>query len=321
MTALLLVACQDYGLGRGADGLDPGAPEDTWDEDVDVDVLEPSAGATAALYEEVGIGVEPRATCMIEAGFWRLEAPPRDAGAVGGVIERAEEPGTCVLTRFADDATQAAGAQGTLGALDAGPYVRLDSAHGGFDLPADDRGEEIRRYRLAPCDPAAFPFGRTFQLSGPGTTRLEGLAPFTLREALFAGSRVRRVAPSDEDATNGIVHHSRGEPLLVAWEDATGWPVVRGQPLQPVRHITLRHFRRGENRMFEALSCLPGQPDSYVISSEDLARFAPDDGTGDTYVSLQVDVRWQAPVAYAPWGGVRRNASSAWSGLVYLLPD
>lgn len=318
--ALALVGCQDYGFRRGDEGADPGVPEDFWDAETDVDVLEPSAGATAAVYEEVGIGVAPRASCLIEAGFWRIEAPPRDPGAFGAVIERPTEPGTCVITRFADDDTQAAAERGTLGALDAGPYVRLDADGESLVLPADDRGEDVRRYRMDPCDAAAFPFGRAFDLSTPGTTRREGLEAFSLREGWFAGARVRRVAPPDEAATAGIVHHPRTEPLDVAWEEESPRPMVGGDRLQAVRHVTLRHFHRGENRLFEALSCLPAEPHSFLIDPEDLALLAPDDGSGDTYVALQVDVGWMAPVAYVPWGGVARRAMSSWSGLLYLLP-
>jgi hypothetical protein len=319
--ALLLLGCTDYGLDRDAAALDPGVPEDFWDAESDVDVLEPAAGATAAVYEEVGIGVEPHARCLLEAGFWRIEAPPRDPGAVGAVIERAVEPGTCVLTRFPDDQTQAAAALGTLGALDAGPYVRLQSGTRILDLPADDRDEDVRRYRMEPCDPMSYPFGENFDLSTPGTTRLEGLEAFTLREGLFVGPRVRRVAPPDESAIDGIVHHRRDEALDVAWEEMARRPRVRGRFLQPVTHVTLRHMRRGENRLFEALSCMPDQADSFLIPAEELLRMEPDDGSGDTYVALQVDVGWMAPVAYVPWGGVTRRSTASWSGLMYLLAE
>lgn len=327
-----LVACVDYGVqpkdethGEAHVEADTGFP-------VEVEAYDAAAGSGIALLQRNGWGSDAggSAHCMLEVGLWRVEAPPEDPGNRGAVMSIPREPGTCAYTAFPESTSQAAGSLGALGTLDAGWKVSLVDEAGRVDLPRVDRGNsDITHYQANPCEPSTYPAGRTFSLEAPGSAFRDGLPPFGIRDALAVGPDLRRVRPTDAevmasaDAAGGrdrhVLRQAQTEPLDLAWIREGDPPVVAGRPLVSSTLVVLRHFFTSEQRVFESLVCRPEQEGAFTVPAEELARFLPDDGSGDTMIGLQVEEHWMTPRTWAPWGGFSPRSFTSWGGMIYLI--
>ncbi len=145
-----------------------------------------------------------------------------------------------------------------------------------------------------------------------------GIPSFTLSEAVAVGPDLGRTLPLDDAIVLGKVTQSLTEPLAWGWERLHDAPQTSEGPVVPREMFVVRHARRADNRLLEALACLPGDERGVVISAADLGQLSPT--TDATYAYGQIDTYWDGLVVAAPWGQlVKVRSLVSWSGEIVLV--
>ena len=88
--------------------------------------------------------------------------------------------------------------------------------------------------------------------------------------------------------------------------------------------VFLRNMRMDEHRPFEALACVPTDPTSMLLTSEDLLQFTPNASREhrDTYTAVQVDSQTTIEETQTPWGQlVRARALITDGGILHLMGE
>ena len=323
-----LAACVDYNLyALSQKHAIPDTPESEWaldtgasdwaggsgEDSAEVTVAEATIDASfnvAIQYSNFG---DTLGRCQIEVAFYEPDAGDGTGGGTGEVIAMPTEPGTCAYTDFDPDAELVAGSMNVRGTLEAGSALTLvdDST---VSLPALDHADGTVTYALVPCSRENFPFARTFDVVGEGA----GIPTFTLSEAVAVGPDLGRTLPVDDAIVLGRVTQSLAEPLEWAWERLHDAPETSEGPVIPTEMFVVRHARLSDNRLLEALACLPFDERGIVISVADLGQLSPT--TEATYAYGQIDAMWDGLPVAAPWGQIVKVRSLvSWSGEITLV--
>ncbi len=261
-----------------------------------------------ARFETSGWG-EQLGTCELRLAFMLSQHDEdQQEGIEGQAIALATEAGSCAVTYFDADTVQEAMEYDPPGFVDAGEVVYLSDEQGEIALSRRESGEGTVEYALADCSAETFPFGRTLDIGLPDG--LGEVAGFSVSDALSLPPALAVIEP----VVPAVVDSSEG--LVVAWaeESAAG---------TPSRGVTLRNQDLADNnRVFEAVHCLPPSGDTRVeISADVLAGLTPSEEEQYSLVA-QVDLRADATDVTMPWGQVARlSGNSSVSGDVTLVGD
>jgi hypothetical protein len=311
---VLVAACSDYRVSTSDDAHGKSSWADDTGVPVETEIAALAEGTAHADIQRASWGDAPP-SCLLEVAFRVPEDDPEPV--FGRVAEVPDEPGSCALTRFDADETQAAAPLGARGMVDAGEVVQLADAAGAIALARREDANGVR-YRRDDCRAEDWPGGRVFDLSASGSAREDGLPAFTLPDVVTVGPDVRRVLPSTAQLGGNVLVHPRATPLRLAWEETGPRPVLGDREVEPHVVVWLRHVERSENRPFEVLACIPDEDGAFEVPVETLAAFTPDP-EDLAYMVAQVDLRWNMATYPAGWGTLRTGGMTSLSGFVELV--
>ena len=324
---VLLAACVDYNFYAMAQkhaipddpesewALDTGASEweGSGEDSVDSTVAEATIDASFNVAIQHSTFGDTLGRCQVEVAFYEPDGGDGTGGGSGTVIAMPTIPGTCAYTAFDPEAEDVAGSMNVRGTLEAGSALTLaDDAP--VSLPAVDHDDGTVTYAMEACSRETFPFARTFDVVGEGA----GIPAFTLSEAVAIGSDLGRTLPLDDAIVLGRVTQSLTEPLEWGWTRLHDAPETSEGPVVPSDMFIVRHARHADNRLLEALACLPTDEHGIVISAADLGQLSPT--TEATYAYGQIDTYSDGLPVAAPWGQfVKVRSLVSWSGEIVLV--
>lgn len=259
--------------------------------------------------------------CQVEVAF--MDAGREDGlweGANAAVVERPEEPGSCIHTSF-DDEEPALGLWQVRGDRQAGESLWLHGREDSLELmrQTDEDGRVF--YGLEACSEALFPFGEVLDIEVPGDDGPDGLSGFDAEDAFVVGPDIvitELSAPLDETARLEL---SVGQDLTLTWDYLQDLPVAGGALLDHVPYLMIRNQRQGEEQPFEAVACQPDIWGEITVPADMLALLEPldDEATGDPYLAVQLDAWYEGPKVLTPWGSSTRVLSMVTEGGIALL--
>ena len=237
-----------------------------------------------------------------EPGEHGSDRHPGDRGEGGGPgpsgrIDHPHEAGECVFTTFEEThhggLQPEGGAWQVRGSIDAGEEIALIGRHHDLTLRRVQDHQDRVFYELEGCDEESFPFSEVFDLSAPDANMGSDYETLYLPNAIAIGQQIEMTSPGAELIENGKVYHSNLEDLDLRWMHHGA---ALSEPALGIHHeemVFLRNMRMDEHRPFEALACVPTDPTSMLLASEDLLQFTPYASREhrDTYTYLHGDRR------------------------------
>jgi hypothetical protein len=211
----------------------------------------------------------------------------------------------------------ARGAWKVRGSIDLGPEVVLVGAEDTWLDRSEDQDGRVF-YQLLDCDAESFPFAQSLDLVVPESEIEGGLGAFTMAGVFGTGPELTLVRPGHEVTDDGVLVHSQGQHLNIAWEVDGDLPELDATEIVGEKMIWIQTSRVEDRRYEEALACRPYENvDQFLIRREWLVQMIANPLDFDNPIydsSFQVDMRSMGTPVSTEYGEVSRISSTVTDG-------